>query len=59
MQVKIVDFGPMETMPELNITTIDATGKMVLPAYVDSHTHIVYAANRDKEFLMRLKGKNL
>jgi len=54
---KIVDFGPMETMPELNITTIDATGKMVLPAYVDSHTHIVYAANRDKEFLMRLKGK--
>ena len=54
---KIVDFGPMETMPELNITTIDATGKMVLPAYVDSHTHIVYAANRDEEFLMRLKGK--
>jgi len=36
--------------------TIDATGRMVLPAWVDSHTHLVFAAPRDGEFVDRIKG---
>ena len=53
----IVDFGPMETCPKLdNIEIIDATGKVILPTWVDSHTHIVYAGNRVQEFVDRIKG---
>ncbi|MGB4930171.1 MAG: imidazolonepropionase [Chitinophagales bacterium] len=53
----IADFGTMDTIPEMNCTQIDATGKMVLPAWVDSHTHLVFAGNRAEEFAMRIKGK--
>lgn len=35
---------------------IDCTGKTVLPGFVDSHTHIVFAGNRSNEFAMRLRG---
>ena len=35
---------------------IDATGKMVLPAWCDSHTHIVYAGDRSQEFVDRING---
>jgi imidazolonepropionase len=35
---------------------IDAKGKTVLPAWCDSHTHIVYAGNREKEFVDRING---
>lgn len=35
---------------------IDCTGKTVLPGFVDSHTHIVFAGNRSSEFAMRLRG---
>lgn len=37
-------------------TTIDATGKTVLPGFVDSHTHAVYAGDRSDEFAARLAG---
>lgn len=37
---------------------IDATGKYVLPSFVDSHTHLVFAATREEEFVMRIKGKS-
>ncbi len=40
------------------IQTIDATGKLVLPSFVDSHTHIVFAKTREEEFVMRIKGKS-
>lgn len=53
----IADFGTMDTIPEMNCTQIDASGKMVLPAWVDSHTHLVFAGNRAEEFAMRIKGK--
>src|SRR6202000_930853 len=35
---------------------IDASGRMVLPAWCDSHTHLVFAAPRDQEFVDRIKG---
>lgn len=35
---------------------IDAKGKVVLPGFVDSHTHIVFAGDRSKEFALRLQG---
>jgi imidazolonepropionase len=34
----------------------DATGKMVLPCWCDSHTHLVFAANRENEFVDKIKG---
>ncbi len=35
---------------------IDATGRFVFPSFVDSHTHLVFAAPREEEFVMKLKG---
>lgn len=53
----IKDFGTMENCPKINAdTTIDATGKIVLPTWCDSHTHIVYAGNREQEFVDRING---
>ena len=53
----IADFGAMENLPEMKAdTTIDATGKMILPTWCDSHTHIVYAGNREQEFVDRING---
>ncbi|HCY97730.1 MAG TPA: imidazolonepropionase, partial [Polaribacter sp.] len=40
------------------IKTIDATGKMILPSWCDSHTHIVYAGNREGEFVARIHGRS-
>ena len=52
----IADFGLMENCPNINIKTIDAKGKMILPSWCDSHTHIVYAGNREAEFVDRING---
>jgi imidazolonepropionase len=53
----IADFGTMDNLPALHADTIiDATGKMVLPSWCDSHTHIVYAGNREQEFVDRING---
>jgi imidazolonepropionase len=54
----IADFGFMEDLPEdLNPEKlIDADGKIILPAWCDSHTHIVYAGNREQEFVDRING---
>ncbi len=53
----IADFGSMENLPKINADkTIDATGKVVLPSWCDSHTHIVYAGNREQEFVDRING---
>lgn len=53
----IIDFGPMEKCPKAAIDkTIDASGKIVLPSWCDSHTHIVYAGNREQEFVDRING---
>lgn len=53
----IIDFGPMENCPKINPDqTIDASGKIVLPSWCDSHTHLVYAGNREQEFVDRING---
>ena len=53
----IKDFGLMQDCPEINPEKlIDANEKMVLPTWCDSHTHIVYAGNREQEFVDRING---
>jgi imidazolonepropionase len=53
----IADFGPMENCPNLeNAKIVDASEKVILPTWVDSHTHIVYAGNRVQEFVDRING---
>ena len=52
----ISDYGIMKNCPEIDIKTIDATGKMILPSWCDSHTHLVYAGNREDEFVDRING---
>ena len=53
----IEDFGAMENLPEIKAEKIiDATGRIVLPSWCDSHTHIVYAGNREQEFVDRING---
>jgi imidazolonepropionase len=37
--------------------SIDASGKTVLPGFIDSHTHLIFAGSREAEFEQRLQGK--
>lgn len=60
---KIVCFGPMSDCPDLpqesgqdSLDVIDADGGFVLPAFCDSHSHIVFAGTREQEFLDKIKG---
>ncbi|NNE55499.1 MAG: imidazolonepropionase, partial [Flavobacteriales bacterium] len=57
---RIEDFGQMESLPDFDDNSsreiIDCTDKFVFPTWVDSHTHIVYAGNREGEFVDRIKG---
>ena len=53
----IKDYGSMQGLNGINADEIiDATGKMVLPCWCDSHTHIVYAGHREQEFVDRING---
>ena len=52
-------FGSMaDGMPPIAdiVNTIDAEGGMVLPSWCDSHTHIVYAGSREREFVDKING---
>lgn len=53
---RISDYGSMVDCPDNMDQVIDATNSLVLPAWCDSHTHIVFAATREKEFEMKIKG---
>jgi imidazolonepropionase len=56
----IVDFGKMDDFPEIidwnNLEILDVDGRMVMPAFCDSHTHIVFSASREGEFVDRING---
>jgi len=55
---QIKDFGSMNALSsDVRATQeIDASGRFVFPSFVDSHTHIVFAASREEEFVMKIKG---
>lgn len=57
---KIAGFGKMDDWEGItdwtNLTVIDASDKIVMPSYCDSHTHIVYAGSREGEFVDRING---
>lgn len=53
----IIDFGSMERLSNFSVDeTIDCSGKMIFPSWVDSHTHIVFSGNREQEFVDRING---
>jgi len=53
----IIDFGEMKSLSENKADSIiDLTGKMVLPTWCDSHTHLVFARTREREFVDRIHG---
>ena len=52
----IAQFGSMNDVPEVRCKTIDATNRFVLPTFVDSHTHLVFAASREAEFVDKING---
>lgn len=54
---RIAGFGAMSALPQQKFDhTIDASGQFVLPAWCDSHTHLVFAASRENEFIDKIKG---
>jgi imidazolonepropionase len=53
----IAAYGKMEELkPKTFKQTIDATDQFVLPAWCDSHTHIVFPASREDEFVDKIRG---
>lgn len=52
----IADYGPMSEVKQTDGYVMDAAGCFVLPSFIDSHTHLVFAASREEEFVMKLKG---
>lgn len=53
----ILDFGPMSDCPTLEDTLIiDAQNGTLIPSWIDSHTHLVFAGNRVQEFVDRING---
>ena len=58
----IIDYGPMYELelkiPQLPKNIIDAGGCYILPAWCDSHSHIVFAASRENEFIDKIKGES-
>ncbi|MBK7289214.1 MAG: imidazolonepropionase [Chitinophagaceae bacterium] len=55
----ITNYGSMNELPaefSHSSSVIDASGQFVLPAWCDSHTHIVFATSREEEFVDKIKG---
>ena len=60
---KIAAFGKMEDLDRAalylddgTVEEIDATGRLVLPSFCDSHTHLVYAGSREIEYIDKIRG---
>lgn len=57
----IQDYGKMDQLPQHlpnGVKTVSAGGGFVFPSWCDSHTHIVFAAPREEEFVMKIAGKS-
>ena len=55
----IAAYGSMQnlTLQSSNLKqTVDASGQFILPCWCDSHTHLVFAASREEEFVDKIKG---
>jgi len=59
----IQDFGKMSELHKSRLDlydsafeTIDATGRLVLPSFCDSHTHLVYSGSREIEYTDKIRG---
>lgn len=52
----ISDYGLMADCPSTAENIIDASGKLVMPAFCDPHTHLVYAGSREKEYIDKIRG---
>ena len=59
-QGRIAGVGPHSDLSRRldpgNLRRIDASGKIVLPGFIDAHTHLVFAGTREQEFELRLQG---
>jgi imidazolonepropionase len=57
---KMKAFGTMQQLPDFShldeLTEVDVTGRLILPAFCDSHTHLVYAGSRELEYVDKIKG---
>src|SRR5690349_551434 len=55
----ISEFGQMLSIHKSQFSIqneIDASGQFILPCWCDSHTHLVFAASREEDFLAKIKG---
>lgn len=59
---RILEVGPTEELEKRykieTLEVIDASGKVVLPGFIDPHTHAVFGGTREEEFTLRLQGKS-
>ena len=53
---RIENFGEIKNIPEFSGATTNCSGKLILPCFVDSHTHLIHAGSRENEFVDRIKG---
>jgi imidazolonepropionase len=55
----IASYGEMNSLEytdEICDNVVDASGQIVLPCWCDSHTHLVFAASREDEFVDKIRG---
>ncbi len=54
---RIVEVGTTRELKSSAEVEIDASGRVVMPGFVDPHTHLVFAGTRENELYMKLQGK--
>ena len=57
---KIIEYGPMDDCPtkidSFEAGVVNVSGQYILPAWCDSHTHLVFAGSRENEFVEKIQG---